>query len=251
MILLVDVGNTRIKWATLENEELKFGDAFNYHEKDFTPLLNAQWSQLLSPQRIMIANVAGADVEKNLLGWIKQFWHKIPEFITPQAQQNGVVNGYIDPKTLGVDRWLSLIAARNSYSGPVCIISCGTAITIDAMNATGQHLGGLITPGLEAMRSCLTKCTPLHLPTNEFGQQEKNWLGKCTEEGVSQGILFMTTAFINQSVKQLQVELGSELICVISGGDAELFLSRLSTLCHYRPFLVLDGLTEFSLSSSQ
>src|SRR6202034_3800599 len=81
------------------------------------------------------------------------------EFITAAPEFNGLTNGYLDPSLLGADRWLALIGAWTKASGALCVVDAGTAVKVDAVDAKGQHLGGLIAPGIHMMREALMNKT--------------------------------------------------------------------------------------------
>ena len=98
---------------------------------------------------------------KALLAWVESKWGVPFKTIKAEAQQGALINGYMEPERLGVDRWLAMLAVieEEQPEVPICVIDCGSAITIDAVNAKGEHVGGLIVPGISMMRNALVKGT--------------------------------------------------------------------------------------------
>ena len=242
MKLLIDIGNSKIKWATVKENQFKFGNAEVYDVQSLGELLCTLWKDLETPELIIIANVGGQTVRDKITAWIKDHWSTQAEFVVPAVNAMGVTNAYSDPQKLGVDRWVNLIAAKKSYHSPVAIISCGTGITVDAMTADGQHQGGVIAPGINLMRLSLLGHTAGCFLPKGYERKQSSWLGKRTEDGIISGSLIMAGAFINQCTERLFWEFGKKLHCVITGGDAEVLLPMLKAQYDYRPYLVLEGL---------
>ena len=126
MILLVDMGNTRMKWAQYGEKGLQGQGAVAREDREFKDLAKAHWANLEVPLRVLVSNVAGAAMKKSVNLWIKRRWKVAPEFIVAEAEACGVKNAYRAPAKLGVDRWAALIAAHQQVKAPVCIIDCGT-----------------------------------------------------------------------------------------------------------------------------
>ncbi len=156
--LLLDVGNSRLKWALL-NQGYRRGQPFaGRGVVELEALLHstAAWSRLLhgagEPQIIHACNVAGAAVERQIRAAAARAGLGPPRFARSQAAAAGVRNGYREAWRLGVDRWLALIAARYEHPGKdLCLVGLGTAMTIDLLEASGRHLGGSLVPGPRLM----------------------------------------------------------------------------------------------------
>lgn len=152
MRLLIDAGNTRIKWALVEGEEwlrngaLAVGDAVE---------LRQRLDGLQGVQQIWASNVAGEAVAQHIRN-IHPTRPELVRFIVSCGEQCGVSNGYAVPSRLGSDRWAALIAAWHLVGDSCLVVNCGTAITVDALSGNGRFLGGLILPGLELMQRGLT-----------------------------------------------------------------------------------------------
>jgi type III pantothenate kinase len=244
MILLVDAGNTRIKWAGLEGAVLKSGAAVLRRDcaQDIDSLA-AVWAALPAPQRLLIASVAGPDFSARIGAWSKKFWGLDPEFVTAQAHAFGIINAYTEPQRLGVDRWLALIAARQLAAGPVCIVDCGTALTVDVMADNGEHLGGLIIPGLGLMRRALLENTAgIEAAIGGASHEEVTLLAKDTRRAVMGGTLYAAIAVIDRIVQDVTEAVGAGMTCMLTGGDADTVRPLLHAGFRYEPELVLKGL---------
>ena len=229
MTFLVDVGNSRIKWASAVDGALAESTQRAYQARRLAETLDSAWATCERPQRVVVANVGGAEVAERLSLWVAQRWGCDIEFIQAQARQCGVVSAYLDPQSLGADRWAALIATHHRHPQCACIVDCGTAITIDAIAANGAHLGGLITPGLGLMRQALSRRAP-GIARDVSG--EVSLLARSTADGVTAGTLYAAVAVVDRVVSDVEAELGEPVLCVVCGGDS--FLPQAETLSHRR-----------------
>ncbi|MEQ1529762.1 MAG: type III pantothenate kinase [Methylococcales bacterium] len=234
MNLLIDIGNTRLKWASSQNQQLTTGPALVNTQLNQQQLWR-YWQHLPKPQRIGIATVSADHLLALVQSVAAQLWPGV-QIIAAQAQANafGVINAYQQPETLGVDRWLTLVAARHHYPAPAFIVDCGTAITIDLIDATGLHQGGLISPGLTLMKTALAKGTaqlPLTETSFSFG------LANNTAAAIYSGTLAGAAGLIEYTYQQHR---DSQLI--LTGGDATLIAEQLLSNAIIDADLVLRGL---------
>src|SRR6201989_1198177 len=140
MILVIDVGNTRLKWAWLTSTGLSDQQAVVH--RDAKPGL---WTTALfeggqRPTRVLVSNVAGPKMAKILERMTKKIFKVEPEFITAVPEFQGLKNGYLDPTLLGADRWLALIGAWTKARAPLVVVDAGTAVKVDSIDADGVHL---------------------------------------------------------------------------------------------------------------
>ena len=158
MTLLVDVGNTRIKWATLEHGRLvNRGSAVH---RDAVDAALAAFGAALPPQpRVIAANVAGEAIANGLAALVAARPGASLELVATSAERFGVRCAYSDPSRLGVDRWVAVLAAHHAARAAACVINAGTAVTFDAVDAGGAHLGGLIMPGAGLFAAALDRNT--------------------------------------------------------------------------------------------
>jgi len=245
MNLLIDIGNTRIKWALQNGDDWTSGKPLIRGEKAFKDIARPAWKELEVPERVIISNVAGVEFEKSVRTWIKRRWKILPEFLHSQAEQCGVTNAYSKPERLGNDRWAALIAARALCRGPAVILSCGTAITIDALSGDGRHLGGLITPGIDLMISSVcARASDVNIENGD--SDEIALLASSTESAVLGGSLYAAVSLLDRVSADLSGELGGRVTVLLTGGDAERLMPLLEAKTRYEPELVLKGLAVFS-----
>jgi type III pantothenate kinase len=239
-VILIDVGNTRLKWAfALPEGKLAGGGKTFYQPATLQDTLYGCWQTIPPPPRILVCNVAGPRVAENLSTWIVRQWGREAEYVRPAARLQGVTCGYSDPDSLGVDRWVSLIAVHTLYEGTACIVGCGTAITIDVLTAGGEHLGGLILPGFTLMRRTLMESTQ---GIRQVGNDNLLLLGRNTSDAVTAGTLYAAVALIDRLRLDIGAALGEEVRCIVSGGDAETLSPLLKQPVLCEPDLVLRGL---------
>src|SRR5690606_36569888 len=151
MILAVDAGNTRLKWALHDGQRFISDASLPLSRLDE---LQETWGSVHVPRRIVVANVAGAQVQARLQAMFAR-WNVEPVWVAGRRQQCGVTSRYDDPEQLGPDRWAALIGARHQAAGACLVVNAGTAMTVDALSAGGEFLGGVIVPGFELMHQAL------------------------------------------------------------------------------------------------
>ena len=239
MTLVVDIGNSRLKWAHVQRGSLTDVASVGYTTGDVSDVLEAQWGRLGPPRRVLVASVRGKTVSRVLRNWVSNHWNRDTEFVTASAFACGVQNAYVEPVRLGADRWAAMIAVRQRQEGPSCIVDCGTAVTVDVLDEAGVHLGGLILPGLTMMRRALAR------ETDGIGavvSGRMSLLARNTDDAVTAGTLYALVAAIHRIVAEVTAESGRELNCVITGGDADTVLPFLGGNWVHEPDLVLCGL---------
>lgn len=239
MKLLVDIGNTRIKWCSDDNGDLQTGLAIVYIQNEFIDDLQQRWLKLDTPQQLAISSVSESQTARQIIELAKIIWPDI-EIIIAKSQDEGfsVTNAYQQADKLGVDRWLGLIALRKFYPGNSCIVDCGTAITIDCLDSHGQHLGGLISPGLRLMKQSLYQgAENLSYTNNHY----KAGLSSFTEAAIYTGTLYAAAGLIEKSIN----DLCPCKTVIMTGGDAEMLVKYLGFESIIEPDFVLKGLSLF------
>ena len=240
MNLLVDIGNSRIKFIQQDNNGLSGYQAFTYDKSDIAGSIGQVWEKLPEPEQVWVANVAGDEVAEQLVRWVDLNWHKKPFFAVVEKQVSGVTNAYTEINRLGIDRWLAVIAAWHKYGSPACIVSCGTAVTIDGLDDQGRHLGGLIMPGISMMQKSLHKTTSAIPYIKDI--QSSAGLASNTEQAVVTGCTMAVVSLIEHVLRDMQRLHGGKLKCLITGGDSERVMNFLIDEFIHEPYLVLDGL---------
>ena len=240
MILLLDAGNTSVKWGLCEANDIVMSGSFIHRGNNVNDLADLSWSELQMPACVYIANVAGEDTAKQLSGWVVKQWGITPVFISTTGQACGMINAYAVPEHLGVDRRAALIGAHYHGSGALCIVDCGTAITLDMLAADGVHQGGLILPGVEMMKQMLLKNTAVK--NTSCTQEPANLFAMSTEDAINSGALYMAVAAIDRIVADMAAAPGTSLDVVLTGGDASRILTLLACPARHDSELVLKGL---------
>jgi len=241
-MMLLDVGNSSVKWATENNGALEGGGWFYYRDGGFSLAADRAWKDLPAPRVLAVASVAGDGMEREISEWSERAWNTKPCYIRVVRQAAGVTNAYREPGTLGVDRWAAIVAAHHDTESPVCVIDCGTAITLDIVDAAGNHQGGLIAPGLDMMRRSLVKGTAAIGPLPAEAGALQSLLSRNTIDGVNSGVMHMAGALIDRVIGEAAAGYGGNLDAVITGGDAERMLPLLRHTPRYDRDLVLRGI---------
>lgn len=245
MILLADIGNSRIKWARLKGGKPVEIDAIARGKTGIKRSLSKAWKGFENVERVVVANVGGEKVADQLTEWTQNYWHIVPDFLLARSSGYGVRNAYPKPENLGIDRWLTLIAVRQHYrrshnKRATYIVDCGSAITVDVLAANGRHLGGLIIPGLNAMPRLLASSTAGIGETAE--ERAYALLASATGTAVNAGALYGAIAFIDRIGADVAAEMKGEPRYVITGGDAPKIAPLLRNQYEHIPDLVLWGL---------
>jgi len=238
---LIDLGNTNLKWALYHAPDLSPAVRVQYGELDLPSALDALWGSQPAPARAYVASVGNAAARDQMGEWVRERWGQELVEVRSSKQACGVVNAYADPERLGVDRWLCLIAVHRQTRAPACIVDCGSAVTIDGLDAHGQHLGGLILPGLEMMREALLRNTRIRAGS-PGGRLEL--LARDTESAVASGGVFACAALVEVVVRRIAGQCGRVPEIVLTGGDGAKLQSVLEMGARYEPDLVLQGLAQ-------
>lgn len=245
MKLLLDLGNTRIKWACRLAGALEFsarGEAL-YAAQDPADLLAGIWPWLAPPAAVWLCSVADSARTAAFEQALVQRWGCPMRHAMPQAEAFGVRCAYADPLRLGADRWAALVGARLRWPGPVCILDLGTALTADVLDETGQHLGGIIAPGRQMLqRSLLSGTARVGSQVKDLESLEQGGLGRDTDACVAWGVTHCVVGCCAQIVAAARTPLGSGVTVVLTGGDALWAHERLPFASKIEPDLVLWGL---------
>lgn len=246
MKLLIDLGNTRFKWASLNSGKFNYEGASTYQEDSIETLLERACAKHKKISDIYIASVLSEQISASISQWNQANAKAKLHFAEVSAELDGLVNGYEQVDTLGIDRWMSLLAVKHRYKQTVCVIDCGTSITVDALSFSGTHFGGLIVPGVEMMQTALTVGTHGCELQKDQTESQSSLFAKNTHQAITKGCLYMALSFIERIQEEVLQELGSEVKFILTGGDAELLMPYLDSEYVHEPQLVLKGLVEYS-----
>ena len=241
MLLLVDAGNTRIKWALAE-EGAPLGEwidagAVAHAELNYLP---ACW-QGRPITHTVVANVAGAKLRDQLQLMLPT---TTIDWFASLPQLDGMRNGYRNPGQLGCDRFAAALGARALEPGKALVVAtCGTATTIDAISADGRFLGGMILPGLGLMAAALAKNTA-QLPQIAPGRPLTAGFADNTDDAILAGCLSAQAGAIERACA-----LHRAAACIVSGGAAP-YIAPVLTVAHRMvDNIVLIGLQRAATAS--
>ncbi len=229
-MLLIDIGNSRCKWARIENGvQTRHGVTGNTEWL----ALQQSFAALPQPSRIIASNVGGEAMAQRLRA-LCAHWTVSVEFVEACREQCGVRNLYEQPERLGSDRWAALIAAWRRMRRACLVVNCGTATTVDALSATGEFMGGLILPGVTLMQqSLLHNAAQLKDAGGRLQDFPRN-----TADAIHSGVLRATLG----AIQQQHALLGDGAGCVLSGGAAQQIQAYLGMPVERVDNLVLEGL---------
>jgi type III pantothenate kinase len=250
MILLIDVGNTRLKWAWLTSAGLSDQQAVVHRDANADLWAAALFDASLQPTRVLISNVAGEPMARNLARLAKKTFGVKAEFVTATRQFLELTNGYLDPSLLGTDRWLAVIGAWTKARSALCVVDAGTAVKVDSVDASGQHLGGLIVPGIHMMREALLKKTNgIAQAVAQSTPSMAGILANNTIGAVSRGAVFALAGMADRAAEIIEQSTGVKPQLFITGGDAGMITGTMRARGEIVPDLVLRGLAVIAAQS--
>lgn len=234
MILAVDAGNSRVKWASHDGRA--FAQDGWVALGDIRGLAQA-WKPLAPPARIVVANVAGNEVRDALHGMFGR-WDSEIIWVTGQRNQCGVSSLYEDPAQLGPDRWAALIGARHLAKGACVVVNSGTAMTVDALTAAGEFLGGLIVPGFDLMHQSLASSTALlSAEQGRFVAFPRN-----SADAITSGAIQALCGAVERMRNEMIDAGHGEPAVLIGGGAGGVLAEHLRMRARFVERLVLEGL---------
>jgi len=239
MNLVVDIGNSRLKWSHVAKGLWRAGQSVSL-QPDLSTLLDQIWRDARPPESILVSNVSGARVAERVHTWTMSNWGLEPKFFRSAARFKTIVNEYKNPEQLGSDRWAAIIGARSLAAGDVCIVDCGTAVTIDVLTRDDRFVGGVIFPGVDLMRDSLLSRTA---DINEHRASQYEVPGRTTAECVTAGSLFGVAGGIDRILTEMTTTLEQPRL-YITGGGARILIPLLDYSLEHDPDLVLIGLAQ-------
>ncbi|MES2244096.1 MAG: type III pantothenate kinase [Pseudomonadota bacterium] len=246
--LALDVGNTRLKWAhyaapVVGSPVLAHGAVFL---ENIDKLADEEWRGLPTPSHILGCVVAG-DAVKRRVEEQMELWDVLPRWVVSSSQEAGVTNGYDHPTRLGADRWVAMIGARHRLLGrgirkPCVVVMVGTAVTVEAIDASGKFLGGIILPGHGIMLRALESGTAgLHVPTGEVKDFPTN-----TSDALTSGGTFAIAGAVQRMVENTTRHCGEAPECIMTGGAGWKMAPSMSVKVELVESLIFDGLLEIA-----
>ncbi len=246
--LAIDIGNTRLKWALYAAPHpgavlLEQGAVFL---ETIDALAETDWRRLPAPASMLGCVVAGDAVRRRVEEQM-ELWDIDPHWVVPSAHEAGLANGYDHPSRLGSDRWVALAGARSRVLAeaqhgtpprPALVVMVGTAVTVDALDASGRFLGGLILPGFGLMQRALEQGTSgLKVPTGEVVDFPTN-----TSDALMSGGANAIAGAVERQARRLLALTGTEPMLFMTGGAAVKLLPITDLPFEIVESLIFEGL---------
>jgi len=245
--LLVDIGNTRVKWATLRGSKQSRMQAAA-HQDSGLALRALVRDAPRDVSRVIVVSVVAEALSRVLDDAARRRFDVAPEYIASSRRACGVTNSYRDTWRLGADRWVSSIGAHALAGGrAVVIANVGTALTIDAVAAGGRHRGGAIIPGPKVMvESLLSGTHGIRRRAQGGDASVRSMFATDTASALAAGSQFAAAAFIDRAVAEAALAFRSRPVLFLTGGAAPTLERHLVTRAREVPDLVLRGLAVFA-----
>jgi len=241
--LLIDIGNSSLKWAQSSSGVLS--DMLQQQQQHSDNITSAfftkYWQDLDKPGEIIASCVAQKSVWQALEKACDELWGIKVQKVNSLKEGFGLINAYDDALALGSDRWCAMIGGLQITDSAFIVIDAGSALTLDVVDISGSHLGGYIVPGLEMMRKSLglhtaqvkTDATSANITSLSLASSTS----QCVEAGIHLTTVKLIEAVYEKESKQLK-----KCQCLLTGGDAKILADLLSVKCVMMPDLVLRGL---------
>lgn len=243
--LAIDIGNTRLKWALYDSAQP--GAALQGQGAEFLDhierLADGPWADLASPGSMLGCVVAGDAVRRRAEEQLVERFDCTPRWVMSSAAEAGLTNGYDHPTRLGADRWVAMIGAWHRMLGegrarPIIVVMIGTAVTVEAIDASGKFLGGLILPGHGIMLKALESGTAgLHVPTGEVREFPTN-----TSDALTSGGTYAIAGAVERMVQHVRLHCGEEPACYMTGGAGWKMAPVMNGHFELVESLIMDGL---------
>ena len=254
MNLLLDVGNTRIKWAihlgSSTETFISSGDVVHAGRiaaalTELPAAIRASLDSGTKISRVFVVNVIGSELRRLFTDLCMREFHLEASFAESELECLGLTNGYADVSQLGADRWVGMLGAMDEGLVSFCVVDAGTAVTIDFVASGTSHMGGLILPGLALMRNALFLATGdiEELSMRGNGEQADDLLGRSTHSAVHLGPVQAVVGAVERTLNRQK----QPVRLIVTGGDAKVLLPHLAGYSpEDRPLLVLEGLAKLA-----
>jgi len=217
MQLLIDLGNTRLKWATFADGQFSARGAFALDGVRIEQALDRAWESIGKPDRVIVASVAPLAIDEDVDALVHQRFGIGAEFVRTPAEALGIRNAYAEAERLGVDRFLGLAALHSANARAQVLVGVGTALTLDALDADGAHLGGWIAPSPALMREAvLSRTARVGLADGHLVDIADN-----TADALYSGSLYAASGAVERFCANAARHLGTWPAVVLTGGGAD------------------------------
>lgn len=248
MKLLLDLGNTRLKWGMPDADGVVTGIDAHAWDKQLADTLQQVWADLEKPQDVWAASVVDAARESQVAAAVLARFGLPVNWVRTPAQACGVRVAYAEPQTMGVDRFLAMVAAHAEGKTPCVLASAGTAMVLDALSADGRHLGGLIAPGAHVMQQSVLDATAQVRPQSPGHVSDA---ATSTADALVSGCWQACAALVDRFATRMADALGGAPAVWLGGGDADALVPLVDHAASVYPDAVLKGLAVWADSGKQ
>ena len=242
--LALDIGNTRLKWAQYsspQNGATLIAQGAEFLE-NIDKLAEGAWADLAAPTHTLGCVVAGDAVKRRVQEQM-ELWDTPAQWVIASESEAGMRNGYDHPTRLGADRWVAMVGALQHVRSrgpaqPMVVVMVGTAVTVEAIDANGKFLGGLILPGHGIMLRALESGTAgLHVPTGEVRVFPTN-----TSDALTSGGTYAIAGAVDRMIQHVRQHCGAEPACLMTGGAGWKMQPSMTVPFELVDNLIFDGL---------
>lgn len=234
--LLIDIGNTRLKWATARS-----GGSIRVAGEVATKEVTSAWVRALA-RKFPTQQLVLASVVPKLIPAFRHAFSKRIEVVTGNSRALGLAFDYPKPAEIGADRLAAAVAAHAGKHFPAIIVACGTATAFTVLNAKGRFCGGVIAPGLQTQLAALIGATA-QLPATAL-RPTRSALARSTADAIRAGVMLNFQGGVKEIIHQLSDALPGRKkpLIILTGGNAHDLAKSLDLPHTVRPLLVLEGL---------
>lgn len=250
-VLLVDIGNRRIKWARCEAGRLGARHAAAHSGWGAADYRRRLFGRKAPAQRMLVSSVAGAQVNRSLAKAARRAG-VAAEFVKVPRRAAGVSVGYLEPWRLGVDRFVAAVGAHHLFRGvALCVVGVGTAMTVDLIDALGRHRGGVIIPAPALMiETLLARTQGIRRRARGGARGGAGLFGRSTRAGVLRGARYAAAGLVDRAVQEAVPLIGRKPLVVLTGGESSAVRPLLTSASVGVPDLVLRGLAVLAHAES-
>lgn len=253
-VLLIDLGNTRVKWSSLTGGRLARQRAAahaNWTSADFGRALCATVAR---GTPAIVASVASGAVNARLARALRRALGTEPRFVRTRRRAAGVTTRYREPWRLGVDRWVAVVGAHHLFrpARPVIVADIGTAMTVDLVDALGCHRGGVIVPGPDLMiASLLAGTSGIGRRASARARSQPTLFARDTRAALERGAEHAAAALVEHAAREATALLGTRVRIVLTGGAAPRLRRSVRSAHEMVADLVLRGLAVLHASNER
>lgn len=241
MNLLLDIGNTNVKWAWHDGALQNIGE-LRYEDVEVSDIVNEIADNDIIATGIWIASVADDEFTEELAEALADEYDVEAVYVEVEIDAFDIHVAYLHPERLGVDRWLAMIGARAMVDGPICVADAGTALTIDGLLDDGTHVGGLICPGMHLMQDSVLEETADIARHAVDRPTDVQLFADDTAAAILSGSVFAAVALIEYAADELERISGDLPEVFLTGGGAAAIAPLMGLEVHVLRELVLRGL---------